>query len=136
MFSFLSSVLPRVIPAPGDSCADVKVSNTSLQTNSDFINNVAAGISKAPMAVRLTPHILSLINWAHPLDDPLLRQFVPLGSRHRPDHPMLRLDSLNEAGDSPVKGLIHRYPDKVVFLGQHLRLFDVRIRSNRLTRKS
>ena len=111
-------MLPRVIPAPSVSHTDARVSNVPLQTQSDFINDVAAGISQAPMAIRLTPHVLSLIDWAHPLDDPLLRQFVPLGSRHRNDHPMLRLDSLDEAGDSPMKGLIHRYPDKVVFLGQ------------------
>jgi len=29
---------------------------------------------------------------------------------------MMKLDSLNEQRDSPVSGLIHRYPDKVLFL--------------------
>lgn len=33
-----------------------------------------------------------------------------------PDHPMLTLDSLHEEADSPVKGLVHRYPDKALFL--------------------
>ncbi|KAF3931356.1 hypothetical protein ABW20_dc0104819 [Dactylellina cionopaga] len=33
-----------------------------------------------------------------------------------PDHPMLSLDSLNETHDSPVPGLVHRYPDKALFL--------------------
>ena len=32
------------------------------------------------------------------------------------DHPKLTLDSLDEAADSPVKGLVHRYPDKALFL--------------------
>src|SRR5687768_13015557 len=33
-----------------------------------------------------------------------------------PDHPKLGLDSLGEQADSPVSGLTHRYPDKVLFL--------------------
>lgn len=33
-----------------------------------------------------------------------------------PDHPKLVLDSLHEEADSPVKGLVHRYPDKALFL--------------------
>jgi Lysine 2,3-aminomutase len=33
-----------------------------------------------------------------------------------PDHPKLALDSLHEEADSPVKGLVHRYPDKALFL--------------------
>lgn len=33
-----------------------------------------------------------------------------------PDHPKLTLDSLEETADSPVKGLVHRYPDKALFL--------------------
>jgi lysine 2,3-aminomutase len=74
------------------------------------------------MAVKLTPHLLSLINWSDPLHDPLMRQFIPLKSRMQPDHPRLTLDSLDETGDSPVKGVIHRYPDKAVFLGKNTRL--------------
>ncbi|KAG6362097.1 hypothetical protein INS49_010326 [Diaporthe citri] len=33
-----------------------------------------------------------------------------------PDHPKLSLDSLHEDADSVVKGLVHRYPDKALFL--------------------
>jgi L-lysine 2,3-aminomutase len=33
-----------------------------------------------------------------------------------PDHPKLTLDSLHEEADSPVQGLVHRYPDKALFL--------------------
>ena len=33
-----------------------------------------------------------------------------------PDHPKLSLDSLHEKDDSPVKGLVHRYPDRALFL--------------------
>lgn len=33
-----------------------------------------------------------------------------------PDHKKLTLDSLDETKDSPVEGLVHRYPDKALFL--------------------
>ncbi|MCJ1282471.1 hypothetical protein MMC26_001794 [Xylographa opegraphella] len=112
LFDFLRSVLPHDIPPTSSSSATSPV----LLDSSRLINDVTVGIQKAPMSVRLSPHILSLINWSDPLSDPLFRQFVPLGSRLRPDHPRLRLDSLDEAGDSPVHGLVHRYPDKALFL--------------------
>jgi len=61
------------------------------------------------MAIRLTPHILSVIDWSNPIDDPVRRQFIPLGNELMPDHHRLKLDSLNEEHDSPVKGLVHMY---------------------------
>ena len=70
------------------------------------------------MSVRLTPHIMSVADWTSPFDDPIVRQFLPLKSNLLPDHPKLMLDSLNEEHDSPVPGLVHRYPDKVLFLGK------------------
>lgn len=69
------------------------------------------------MAVRLTPHVLSVVDWNNPLQDPIRRQFIPLKSALVRDHPALGLDSLHESSDSPVDGLVHRYPDKVLFLG-------------------
>ncbi len=81
-----------------------------------FIADAEAGFHKAPMSVRVSPYLLSLIDWEHPYQDPLRIQFIPLGSRLRPDHPKLNLDSLNEQGDAPVAGLTHRYPDKALFL--------------------
>lgn len=71
------------------------------------------------MAIRLTPHILSVINWSNPLGDRIRRQYIPLKSSILPDHPKLALDSLHEAQHSPVRGLVHRYPDKVLFLGKY-----------------
>jgi lysine 2,3-aminomutase len=82
----------------------------------EFIKDVEAGFGHAPMAVRISPYLLSLIDWTNPLKDPIRRQFLPLGSQLEPDHPMLTLDSLHEQGDAPVPGLTHRYPDKVLFL--------------------
>jgi len=68
------------------------------------------------MALRISPYLLSLIDWTQPVDDPIRAQFMPLGSRQQPDHPCVRLDSLGEQADSPVPGLTHRYRDKALFL--------------------
>lgn len=81
-----------------------------------FLDDVAAGFAQAPMNVRLSPYILSRIDWTRPYDDPIRRQFVPVASTRLPDHPRLAFDSLGEQDDSPTRGLVHRYPDKVLFL--------------------
>ncbi len=82
----------------------------------EFIADAEEGFKRSPMSVRVSPYLLSLIDWDNPNEDPLRRQFIPLGSRLLPDHPGLNLDSLNEQGDAPVPGLTHRYPDKALFL--------------------
>jgi lysine 2,3-aminomutase len=81
-----------------------------------FIDDVTEGFRRAPMALRVSPYILSLIDWDHPYEDPLRRQFITVASRLLPDHPKLTLDSLHEQADAPVPGLTHRYPDKALFL--------------------
>ena len=121
--AFMHSVLPPAVPpaSSGTSHSSVPISQNQL------IEDFNDGVRKAPMSVRLSPHILSLINWQEPFSDPLFRQFIPIGSRLLPDHPEL---SLGETTDSPVKGLIHRYPDKAVFLGAFNRMSSLSTRSN------
>ncbi len=82
----------------------------------EFFADAEAGFARAPMAVRVSPYAISLIDWNDPVDDPIRRQFVPLASSLLPDHPRLTLDSLHEQDDSPVPGLVHRYVDKALFL--------------------
>ena len=82
----------------------------------DFLEDAKNGFLKAPMAIRVSPYLLSLMSWETPDTCPIRRQFFPLASQLQPDHPMLRFDSLNEQEDAPVKGLTHRYQDKVLFL--------------------
>ncbi|KAF2691492.1 hypothetical protein K458DRAFT_266239, partial [Lentithecium fluviatile CBS 122367] len=57
----------------------------------------------------LPPHFLSLIDWSDPLQDPVMRQYVPLASQTLPDHWLLTLEH------SPAEGIIHKYPDRAVF---------------------
>lgn len=71
-----------------------------IKTKQDFIDDAFQGLDMAPMALRLTPHILSRINWENPLDDPVRRQFLPVSSGLIVDHPELTLDSLHEEDDS------------------------------------
>ena len=82
----------------------------------DFLEDARQGFSRAPMTTRVTPYLLSLMNWNDPYNCPIRRQFLTVASHLQPDHPMMRFDSLNEQADSPVKGLTHRYRDKVLFL--------------------
>ena len=82
----------------------------------EFIKDAELGFQRSPMSVRVSPYLLSLIDWANPYEDPLRLQFIPLGSRLLPDHPKLDLDSLHEREDMPVTGLTHRYFDRALFL--------------------
>ncbi|MBT0654133.1 KamA family radical SAM protein [Geomobilimonas luticola] len=61
--------------------------------------------------LRITPHYLSLIEAP---GDPIWRQCIP-DPQELSDHRQAP-DPLNEEGLSPVPGLIHRYPDRVVLL--------------------
>jgi lysine 2,3-aminomutase len=82
----------------------------------EFIRDAQEGFRHAPMSVRVSPYLLSLVDWANPYQDPLRIQFIPVASRRLPDHPKVDLDSLHERVDMPVPGLTHRYPDKALFL--------------------
>jgi lysine 2,3-aminomutase len=82
----------------------------------EFTQDLRDGQVQTPMNIRITPYIFALIDWDDPVNDPLRRQFLPIGSQFVPDHPMKASDSLAEDEDSPVPLLTHRYPDKVLFL--------------------
>lgn len=92
---FLSEVLPDKL-----GVAKKNPMLNKIKTKEDFIEDATRALKLAPMAVRLTPHLLSVIDWNNPLDDPIRRQFLPLASGIIPDHKGLKLDSLNEQEDS------------------------------------
>lgn len=69
-------------------------------------------LERFPMSI--TPYYFSLIRSEGFRDDPIFRQSVP--SAHEDEvlpHDMS--DPLSEDADSPVPGLTHRYPDRVLF---------------------
>lgn len=82
----------------------------------EFYQDMLDGQHKTPMNIRITPYVFALIDWKDPVNDPLRKQFLPIGSQFLPDHPYYEADSLHEDVDSPVPGLTHRYYDKVLFL--------------------
>ncbi|MCH2665416.1 KamA family radical SAM protein, partial [bacterium] len=84
--------------------------------DSSFFKDLTDGLSRASMSMRLSPYLVSLIDWDNRYDDPIRKQFLPLGSSILPDHPELHFDSLHEQADAAVPGLTHRYHDRALFL--------------------
>jgi lysine 2,3-aminomutase len=80
------------------------------------IEELEAGLSKTGMSIRLYPYMMSLIDWSNAETDPIRRQFLPMRCEQEDDHPCLEVDSLAERQHSPVTSIVHRYPDKVLFL--------------------
>ena len=64
--------------------------------------------------VDITPYFISLIDPDDPAD-PIRRQVIPTADEMQPFIGMMG-DSLAEDAHSPVPGLIHRYPDRVLML--------------------
>ena len=63
-------------------------------------------------AVAITPALADLIDRDDP-NDPIARQFVPSGAElvTMPDE---RADPIGDDAHSPVEGIVHRYPDRVL----------------------
>jgi lysine 2,3-aminomutase len=72
----------------------------------------------ARYAVSLTPDMAELIN---PLDahDPIARQFIP-DAAELEGHPEERADPIGDDAHSPVEGIVHRYPDRVLLKLVHV----------------
>src|SRR5512146_1055869 len=64
--------------------------------------------------VDITPYFISLIDPDDP-DDPVRKQVIPQEAELQTFTAMME-DSLAEDRHSPVPGLVHRYPDRVLFL--------------------
>lgn len=62
----------------------------------------------------ITPYYLSLIDADDP-DDPILRQVVPLADEYH-FRAVGEEDPLGEEAFSPVRGITHRYPDRVLMV--------------------
>jgi len=71
------------------------------------LQNVAARY-----AVAITPAVADLIGTADP-HDPIAQQFVP-DERELESHPEENADPIGDEAHSPVPGVVHRYPDRVL----------------------
>jgi len=72
----------------------------------------------ARYAVAITPAIADLIDPADP-GDPLARQFVP-DARELEERPEEASDPIGDLAHSPVEGVVHRYPDRVLLKLTHV----------------
>ena len=66
------------------------------------------------LPVAITPYYASLLD-EYDTSQPLRRMVVPTADEHRYSEGEAR-DPLSEEHDSPVPGIVHRYPDRVLFL--------------------
>ncbi len=72
----------------------------------------------ARYAVAITPHLVDLIDTSDP-DDPIARQFVP-SAAELDAKPGENADPIGDHPNSPVPGIVHRYPDRVLFKLVHV----------------
>ena len=70
------------------------------------------------MAIALTPEMLALIDRSD-ANDPIARQFVP-SAKETEIAPDELIDPIGDAARSPVKGIVHRYPDRVLLKPLHV----------------
>jgi lysine 2,3-aminomutase len=78
----------------------------------------AAAVVAARYAIAITPAMAALIGRADP-DDPIARQFVP-DARELETRPEELADPIGDDAHSPVPGIVHRYPDRVLLKATHV----------------
>lgn len=69
-------------------------------------------------AIAVTPDIAGLIDSEDP-DDPIARQFIP-NAQELVSAPGENADPIGDDAHSPVAGIVHRYPDRVLFKLVHV----------------
>ena len=72
----------------------------------------------ARYAVSLTPDVIDIIHSDDPAD-PIARQFVP-DPEELEARPEERADPIGDDAHSPVEGIVHRYPDRVLLKLVHI----------------
>jgi len=88
--------------------------------NKEIIDDITESLKTNKMSMRITPYIISLIDWNNFYNDPLAKQFIPTKSLSVKLNNDTKLDSLCEKNDSKVDGIVHRYPNKILFLANNI----------------
>jgi len=83
-----------------------------IRLSDDERNGIGGNGNSLPLAI--TPYYASLMEEDNPLQ-PLRRTVVPANAEHVYSQGEAE-DPLAEDHDSPVQGIVHRYPDRVLFL--------------------
>ncbi|MGV3651480.1 MAG: lysine-2,3-aminomutase-like protein [Devosia sp.] len=101
--------LDRTLRSPADLVA-AGLMPVSRQPDADAV--------AARYAVAMTPAMAALIDRDDPAD-PIARQFVP-DARELQTTPEEREDPIGDLSHSPVEGIVHRYPDRVLLKAVHV----------------
>src|SRR6266404_7423397 len=72
----------------------------------------------ARYAIAVTADVAALIDPSDP-DDPIARQFIP-SALELASQPGESADPIGDDAHSPVAGIVHRYPDRVLFKLVHV----------------
>ena len=99
---------------------------TTLRTPAELVAHRLARPADLPdlekvaarYAVAVTPEIAALIDPKNP-DDPIARQFIPTSDELK-ETPGENADPIGDHVHSPVAGIVHRYPDRVLFKLVHV----------------
>ena len=99
---------------------------TTLRTPAELVANGLAHAADLPelekvaarYAIAVTPDIAELIDADNP-DDPIARQFIPSADELK-TQPSENADPIGDHAHSPVAGIVHRYPDRVLFKLVHV----------------
>jgi len=100
--------------------------NRPLRTPQELVDAGLANAARQPeleavaarYAIAVTPAMAALIDPADP-DDPIARQFVPDPAELR-IQPGELADPIGDLSHSPVEGIVHRYPDRVLLKPVHV----------------
>ena len=100
--------LAKILRAPGD----LVQAGLAPADRLPVLQRVAARY-----AVAITPAMAELIDPDDP-NDPIARQFIPTEAElhHRPEE---SADPIGDEAHSPVEGIVHRYPDRVLLMATH-----------------
>ncbi len=99
---------------------------TTLREPSELVAHGLVSVAKLPIlkqvaeryAVAVTPEMAELIDADDP-DDPIARQFVP-SAEELVTTAGESVDPIGDDAHSPVAGIVHRYPDRVLFKLVHV----------------
>ncbi len=97
----------------------------TLRKASDLVAAGLAPLERLPelervaarYAVAITPDMAELIDAADPAD-PIARQFMP-SAEELETGPLERADPIGDFAHSPIEGIVHRYPDRVLLKPTH-----------------
>ncbi|MBK1794629.1 lysine-2,3-aminomutase-like protein [Devosia sp. WQ 349] len=115
----VSSLTPSLSPeGRGSSPARSIKSVAELQAAGFALNVTGLDAVGDKYAIGITPAVAALIDPNDP-NDPMARQFVPR-VEELTTTPEERDDPIGDLAHSPVEGIVHRYPDRVLLKAVHV----------------